>query len=109
MYNSSVDLNLNTTMVSDAFLADLMANFDTMRDGSGTNGRNVDGALFYPERVASHTKKSSNQISGTPTGWSQKGPLKPPPTYLGLKVDNLHRDADDYGPTRLVNQFHHAI
>ena len=46
MYNSSAALNLNTTMVSEAFLADLMANFDTMRGGSGMNGQDVDGALL---------------------------------------------------------------
>ena len=33
--------------------------------------------------------RTSNQIWGTPSFEAQNGPLKPPPTYLGVKVHNL--------------------
>ena len=34
-------------------------------------------------------KRSSNQFLGAPTFEAQNSPLKPPSTYLGLKVHNL--------------------
>ena len=47
-------------------------------------------SVFFPGGATSHTKKSPNQNLITPTVEAQNGPLKPPPTYLGLKVHNLH-------------------
>ena len=44
------------------------------------------GVSFFPGGAASHTKKSPNQILGTPSFGAQKGPFKVLPAFLELAI-----------------------
>ena len=66
-------------------------------------------ASFFLKGSPLIQKTSPNLNLGNPNFKAQKGPLTVPPTCLSRVEGPQSRDASDYGPTRYVNQFYHAI